>query len=74
MDIMVSQNNSKLYGIYNVYIVYTIFYILIIESNFKWLQFEMVVNHITSRPFVYILTIGLGWNNLKILHKILCHK
>jgi hypothetical protein len=28
-----------------IYIVYTIFFILIVESKFKWLQIEMVVKH-----------------------------
>jgi hypothetical protein len=60
---------------YTIYILYIqIFFILIVESNFKWLQIEMVVKHITSKPFVCILTIGLGWDNLKYLHKNLCHK
>lgn len=58
-----------------MYILYIqIFLILIVESKFIWLQIEMVVKHVTSKPIVYILTIGRGWNNLNCLHKKLCHK
>ncbi len=74
MEPKVLGNDSKLYG-HMIYVLYKQpFWILTVGSKLKWLQIEVVVNQFTFWPFVYILAIGLGWNNFKCLHKIVCHK
>jgi hypothetical protein len=58
------------YVTYDVYIIYT----TILDFDY-WIKINVVANwsgckSFTSQSFVYILTIELGWNNLKCLHKI----
>jgi hypothetical protein len=53
MGVLVSQNNSKLYVVYDVYIVYTT-----ILNLDHWIKIKMVANWNDCKSF-YILTICL---------------
>jgi hypothetical protein len=69
-SVLKTQNGSKLYVIYDVYIVYTTF----LDPK-CWIKIKVVVNKSGCKtlyilPFIYILTIQLGWNNLKCLLKL----
>ncbi len=74
ISVVKTQNGSKLYVIYDVYIVYT----TILDPK-CWIKIQVVANKSGCKslyilPFIYILTIRLGWNNLKCLLKIVCHQ